>query len=176
MKTVTLSSQLPNFFVGMGRLFDFAGQLTQFAQVRRTSEAVDGDALFSDWCAVGNNLYFGMFKVRREEPKLRDALADVKHREPVVIYVRPGMVDKIRKHISGEKAHATDPVLRRIVTTVKTFAREDDHARVLFYDRVNCKVILINKGSKDRSDQAGDRLNSAETSNRTTVVLGHSTP
>lgn len=46
----------PTFFEGMGRILDFGNTLTQY-NVSPTPEEADANALYSDWCAIGDDLH-----------------------------------------------------------------------------------------------------------------------
>jgi hypothetical protein len=58
----------PSFIKGLGRLWDFRGQLSHY-NTSKTDELADIKALYSDWLAAGEDLRSGMHTYERERQR-----------------------------------------------------------------------------------------------------------
>lgn len=56
----------PSFSEGTARILDFGDTLTEYNR-SKTPEEADFNALFSDWCAVGDDLRTAMSRIEREQ-------------------------------------------------------------------------------------------------------------
>jgi hypothetical protein len=66
-----ISTQIPpSFLEGIARVFDFIGILSGYTYSASTPEAVDTEAIASDWQSVGDDLRIAMLAYEDEYPQI----------------------------------------------------------------------------------------------------------